>query len=100
MHIHCICIVYSFRRKEELYHKIDNNLLEYNTSDKILQLIYDMVLSHTLSKFSNYLENVTNDEKNIILNNQDIICESLKDSKWNKGLKLFQIVIAKWKNIL
>ena len=78
----------------EVIESINNN--NNDITMKLLNYLNEMIISQTLLKFSNYLENVCEHEKRVILNNENEICQYLKDSKWNKGLNLFKLVISQW----
>ena len=82
--------IYSFVRKKDLFDKICNKLEnESNNKQEIEKNIKQMIISQNLTQFSLFFQIFSENEKDFVLNNKEMILNFLKENKWNKGTKLF-----------
>ena len=81
--------VYSFARKGELFNKI-NSICDSNNNKSTTVEIKKIILSKNLLKFSLYLQNIDDDGYNWIIESKDVFLNLLQQTKWKKGLDIFQ----------
>ena len=85
-----------FTRNEDYYNEIFtllNKRINHNQLNKV-------ILSRNITLFSKILENCDeSDRKEFFIKNETIISKFLKESHWQKGLRLFQLFVQSWKNV-
>ena len=92
---------YSFIRKQDLYYKIYNNIninIDYDNDNNIINdKINSIILAKNLNQLSIYFENIINQhEKKYIATNKNQFIKQFNDTKWKKGLQLFNFVLNDW----
>ena len=77
---------------------ISNDDRKCKNDDVIIGQLTKYIVSHNMKKLSLFFENMNSYEKFLILKKNESIEQLLKQNKWNKGLKLFALVVAKHKH--
>ena len=74
---------------------ISNDNSKGKNDDVIMGQLTKYIVSHNMKKLSLFFENMNSYEKFFILKQNENIEKLLKQNKWNKGLKLLALVVAK-----
>ena len=90
--------IYSFVRKENLFHSIYKQY-QLSTHDQLFaqEQISSMILTHNLSNLSKYFQSATKFEKQYIVQNEANLIQLMKETDWSKGIKFVKLVAAQWK---
>ena len=87
--------IYSFARKEEYFNNL-NSMINYETSfdyDYIYLNLRSYALSKNLNKFYNYLQSLTKKESIYMNKNENKIVKLFEQFKWDKGKKLWNLML-------
>ena len=91
--------IYSFVRKENLFHSICKQYqLSNNDESFVEQQIASMILTHNLTKLSEYLQSANQFEKRYIVKNESNITTLMKQTNWLKGMNLVKLAATQWKS--
>ena len=90
--------IYSFCRKKDYFEKIGNIINSYksNFNDKEMFLrMKKIIFSHNMQQLSLFFQTMNIKEINFLLRNKDEVSSLFKQSQWQRGLKLFELVIKR-----
>ena len=90
--------IYSFVRKKDYYEKIGNIINSYdnqfNDQEMFLRL-KKIIFSHNMQHLSLLFQTMNAKEINFVLRNKNELSSLFNQSQWQRGLKLFDLVIKR-----
>lgn len=97
--------IYSFVRKDDFFRTLgtflssnDSYAGDLKLEDKqksVEKQVKSIILFKNMSHLSKYFENCNKFERDYIVTNKEMFMHFLKENKWNKGLQLLELFLAK-----